>query len=378
MKSKCLQIAGLILVFAFSGSVEASDWRFGIGLQAGVSRIEADIDGKLSPMVSGHLRVLPIPYFAINGELGYGRLGYSNLAGSPRTEIIPFELSGMVNFLPFKKINPYVFVGGGGTWWAAKSNAGTAQDGIDSFLKTGGGLEFRVSPSIALNLGASFRYSLTDAFDQTFSGDENDQVLDVHAGFTFYFNKVRGDRDRDGIPDEFDLMPEIAEDSDGYMDHDGIPEKNADPSALNTLENPLESNSDGAAPIVIHHLVTQAELGGGIPIKAQVFSNIELRVVAALYRPIGTPNWNVVRLENNGGNLYQGEIPGYAVTSSGLEYCVVAVDQTLSGVGYSGLPSKPIAVKISPSGKPWRIVGGIVGAAAIGTASFIVLREQKN
>jgi hypothetical protein len=378
MKSKCLQIAGLILVFAFSGSVEASDWRFGIGLQAGVSRIEADIDGKLSPMVSGHLRVLPIPYFAINGELGYGRLGYSNLAGSLRTEIIPFELSGMVNFLPFKKINPYVFVGGGGTWWAAKSNAGTAQDGIDSFLKTGGGLEFRVSPSIALNLGASFRYSLTDAFDQTFSGDENDQVLDVHAGFTFYFNKVRGDRDRDGIPDEFDLMPEIAEDSDGYMDHDGIPEKNADPSALNTLENPLESNSDGAAPIVIHHLVTQAELGGGIPIKAQVFSNIELRVVAALYRPIGTPNWNVVRLENNGGNLYQGEIPGYAVTSSGLEYCVVAVDQTLSGVGYSGLPSKPIAVKISPSGKPWRIVGGIVGAAAIGTASFIVLREQKN
>lgn len=376
MKTKCLMAAGICLVFGVTEATFARDWVFGLGFQTGVSRIEADINGKISPMVSGHLRVLPIPFFAINGELGYSRLGHANLAGNQRTEIIPFELSGIFNFLPFKKVNPYVFVGGGGVWWAAKSNAGTAQDGIDSFLKTGGGLEFRLTPSIALNLGASFRYSLTEAFDQTFFGDENDQVLDVHAGFTYYFAKVRDDRDRDGVPDELDLMPEISEDRDGYMDHDGIPEKNASSLAISTLDMPLENSSDGASPIVIHHLVTQAELGSGIPVKAEVYSSLGLRVVAALYRPIGTPNWNVVRMENHGANLYQGEIPGYAVTSSGLEYCVVAVDETLSGIGYSGLPSKPVMVKVSPSGKPWRIVGGAVGAAAIGTASYIVLRKQ--
>ncbi|HEX9652323.1 MAG TPA: hypothetical protein VGA99_01315 [bacterium] len=378
MKTKCLIVAGLVLLCDTSQGVFAGDWVFGIGFQTGISRIEADRDGKLSPMVSGHLRALPIPYLAINGELGYSRLGYANLAGSPRTEIIPFELSGMFNFLPFKKVNPYVFIGGGGVWWAAKSNAGTAQDGLDSFLKTGGGLEFRVTPSIALNVGASFRYSLTEAFDQLFFGDENDQVLDVHAGFTYYFARIKNDRDRDGIPNELDLMPEIAEDKDGYMDHDGIPEKNPSALALSTFDTPLgnETNSDGASPVVIHNLVTQAELGGNIAIKAQVYSNVALRVVAALYRPIGTPNWNVVRLEDRGANSYLGDIPGYAVTSSGLEYCVVAVDETLSGIGYSGLPSKPVTVKISPSGKPWRIAGGAAGAAAIGTASYIVLRKQ--
>ncbi len=376
MKTKCLMVMGLCLVFSVSKSASARDWVFGLGFQTGVSRIEADIDGKLSPIVSGHLRILPIPYFAINGELGYSRLGYANLAGNPRTEIIPFELSGIVNFLPFRKVNPYVFIGGGGVWWAAKSNAGTAQDGLDSFLKTGGGLEFRVTPSVALNLGASFRYSLTEAFDQTFSGDEKDQVLDVHAGFTYYFAKTGDDRDRDAIPDEYDLMPEISEDRDGYMDHDGIPEKNASPLAMSTLDSPLENNADGASPIVMHHLVTKAELGSDIPIKAQVYSNVSLRVVAALYRPIGTPNWNVVRLDDQGANQYQGDIPGYAVTSSGLEYCVVAVDETLSGVGYSGLPSKPVTVKVLPSGKLWRIAGGVAGATAIGIASYIVIRKQ--
>jgi hypothetical protein len=373
MKSKCLAMMCVLLLAGISESVQARDWMFGLGFQAGVSRIEADIDGKLSPIVSAHLRILPIPYFAINGELGYSRLRF-DLPGNPRTEIVPFELSGIVNFLPFKKVNPYFFLGGGGTYWSR--NAGVApRDGVDSFLKTGGGLEFRVTPSVALNLGASFRYSLTEAFDSTFQGDENDQVLDVHAGFTYYFAKTRGDRDRDAIPDELDLMPEIAEDRDGYLDHDGIPEKNANPAAMGTLDSPIDNNSS-SSPTVIHQLVTQAELGSAIPIKAQVYTNMDLRVVAVLYRPIGTPNWNVVRMDDRGAGSYQADIPGYAVTVSGVEYCVVAVDETLSGIGYSGLPSKPVSVKVSPSGKPWRIIGGIVGAAAIGTASYIVIRKQ--
>ena len=39
-----------------------------------------------------------------------------------------------------------------------------------------------------------------------------------------------------------------------------------------------------------------------------------------------------MRMDERGRNLFQGEIPGYAVTGEGLEYCVVAVDETLSGI----------------------------------------------
>jgi len=220
-----LYIAAVLLCLTTMTVTAISGERFlGIGFTTGLSRLEGDINGsQISPQFMGHLRYLPIPYLAFNGEVGFSSLNTSN--SSFKTQIIPFELSAIFNFLPHRKINPYIFAGGGGVFWKAKDNTGTLESNTDSFLKTGGGLEFLVSRNVGINLGATFRLSLTDNFDQLNQGDENDQVLDVHAGVTFYFNKGRNDRDNDMIPDELDLMPEIAEDPDGYLDHDGIPEK---------------------------------------------------------------------------------------------------------------------------------------------------------
>lgn len=377
MKIKITCLIAVVLIVCNTMTLYGRDWMIGLGFNAGISRLEGDLGAsKLSPIVSGHLKFLPLPYVGLLGEVGYSSLNTSSDPFLPltdfRTRIIPFELSAIFNFLPFGKVNPYVFAGGGGVWWSADANSGgttvTFEDGIDSFLKTGGGIEFLLGRNVGLNLGATYRYSLTDAFDQLPQGDENDQVVDVHAGLTYYFNIKRNDKDRDGIPDELDLMPDIAEDRDGYLDHDGIPEKNP--------ESGIFGEDGQAAPIVVHHLVEKAESGRNVLVKASVYSGVPLRVVAALYRPLGTPNWNVVRLESYGDNLYEGQIPGYAITTDGLEYCVVAVDETLSGIGYSGLPSKPIYVPVSPSGTPWRIVGGVIGAAAIGTASYFIVRKQ--
>ena len=377
-----LYVATVLLCLTTMTVTAISGERFlGIGLTTGLGRLEGDISGsKLSPFFMGHLRFLPVPYFALNGELGFSSLNTSN--SSFKTQIIPFELSAIFNFLPHSKVNPYIFAGGGGVFWKAKGidpltgQEGTLESNTDSFLKTGGGLEFFVSRSVAINLGATFRLSLTDNLDQLNQGDENDQVLDVHAGVTFYFNKNRNDRDNDLIPDELDLMPDIAEDHDGYLDHDGIPEKNPNPIAMGSMDWPI-GNDSNASPVVIHYLVKKAESGRNISIKSHVYSEKNLKVVAILYRPMGEPKWNVVRMDERGNHLFQGEIPGYAVTTEGLEYCVVAVDETLSGIGYSGLPSKPIRVNISPSGKAWRLIGATFGAATIGSASYLVLRKQK-
>lgn len=377
-----LYVATVLLCLTTMTVTAISGERFlGIGLTTGLGRLEGDISGsKLSPFFMGHLRFLPVPYFALNGELGFSSLNTSN--SSFKTQIIPFELSAIFNFLPHSKVNPYIFAGGGGVFWKAKGidpltgQKGTLESNTDSFLKTGGGLEFFVSRSVAINLGATFRLSLTDNLDQLNQGDENDQVLDVHAGVTFYFNKNRNDRDNDLIPDELDLMPDIAEDHDGYLDHDGIPEKNPNPIAMGSMDWPI-GNDSNASPVVIHYIVQKAESGRNISIKSHVYSEKNLKVVAILYRPMGEPKWNVVRMDERGNHLFQGEIPGYAVTTEGLEYCVVAVDETLSGIGYSGLPSKPITVNISPSGKAWRFIGATFGAATIGSASYLVLRKQK-
>ncbi|NIR51180.1 porin family protein, partial [candidate division KSB1 bacterium] len=173
---------------AFSG-----DWIYGIGFTAGVGRLEGDLrDPQISPLISGHLRVQPIPYLSFSGELGFSPLDSENHQNPAftdfKTTIVPFELSAIFNFLPFKKVNPFVFAGGGGVYWEATNNGTTLEDGVDSFLKTGGGLEFRLAPTIGVSMGATYRFSLTDAFDQLRQGDENDQVVDVYAGLTYYFN----------------------------------------------------------------------------------------------------------------------------------------------------------------------------------------------
>ncbi len=373
----------LVACLAASTPSFAGGLGVGLGLTVGAARLEGDIKNpKLSPIVTGSLKLIPTPYFMISGDLGYSLL---SMDGHPvhndlQTTLVPFELGGVINFLPFGTVNPFVMVGGGGTFWQARKNgqtiveAGRKQEGIDSFLKAGAGVEFRVSPRIGLSIGATYRYSLTDALDQLWQGDEKDQVLDVYGGFTYYFGRGEPDKDKDGIPDSRDLMPDIAEDADGYMDHDGIPEKN--PSAIADRTGIVTNNST-PNPVVIHSLVTRAEAGKNIPIKATVYSNAKLKVVATIYRPVGTRNWQVVKLRRTDGNLFEGEIPGHAVTTDGVEYCVIAVDETVKGIGYSGLPSKPVRVAVYPNGTAWRVAGGVVGAAAIGTATYLVSRKQK-
>ncbi len=365
---------------------QAGDMGVGIGLNVGVSRLEGDLrNPQLSPLVSGHLKILPIPYVAIGGEVGFSSLNSKShpVYSDFRTLIVPFEMSLTFNFLPLKKINPYVMAGGGGVYWNAQSNgntivlAGKKQSKVDSFLKTGGGLEYRLNNSVSLDLGATFRFSLTDAFDQLFQGDENDQVVDVHAGITYYFKLRKNDHDNDGVPDELDLSPEIAEDHDGFKDHDGIPEKNPSPVVFSSLDQSLAPDNSFSTPVVIHHLITTAESGKDVNIKANVYSRKNLRVVATLYRIKGTTRWQVIRMNHFGDSIFQATIPGNEVTRDGLEYCVVAVDETLKGIGYSGLPSLPIQMKVFPDGKPWRILGGTIGAATLSTATYLILRKQK-
>ncbi|MCG8608532.1 porin family protein [bacterium] len=385
MKGKIMPILlSAVLVSTISiPSSFAKDWVYGVGFRAGFGRLESDVRSpKLSPLISGHLRVLPKPHFAIDGELGFSALQATHPQFSDfKTVVVPFELGTIFNFLPYRKVNPYIFLGGGGVYWNATSNGNTVvangenQNGLDSFLKTGGGFEFKLNHTLALNLGATYRFSFTEALDQLFYGDENDQVVDVHVGLTYYF-QANKDKDRDVIPDELDLMPEIAEDRDGYLDHDGIPERNPNLVAMSGA-GPIPSDASAlSAPIVVHYLTTNSAPGKPIPLEARVYSSIALQMVAILYRPTGIEKWNVARMAVMDDNTYQAEIPAEVVRSPGVQYCVLAVDETQRGIGYAGLPSKPINVEVSSSGKGWKILGSTIGGAAVGTATYLILRKQ--
>jgi hypothetical protein len=61
------------------------------------------------------------------------------------------------------------------------------------------------------------------------------------ASLGLQWTPVRPDRDRDGVPDELDECPELAEDRDGVADHDGCPEDDADDDGV--------ADKDDACPL---------------------------------------------------------------------------------------------------------------------------------
>jgi hypothetical protein len=356
---------------------------FSTGLHVGFARLEGDVKKpNLSPYLSGTLRIIPTPFFSLGAEVGFSSLGQSDRP-KLQSSIIPFEVDARVNFFPFWSVRPFALVGGGGVYWKASENGqvvvldGRKQQGLDSFLKTGGGLEFRISERLGLEVGGVFRYSLTDALDQRFSGDEKDQVLSAFVGLSYRLTPRRDDRDRDGVPDDLDLAVEVAEDPDGYLDHDGVPEEGPE-GQLPVMGNTNASESNGSSvPIVIHHPLRRAEAGHPLKLVADIYSSNPLRRTSVLYRRLGEADWSVVELEQLEGNRYQGIVPASSVTVPALEYAIVSLGEDLRSVGYAGLPKRPNRVQIYGGGGVWRFVGGVVSAFGWGTATYLVLRKQQ-
>jgi hypothetical protein len=171
------------------------------------------------------------------------------------------------------------------------------------------------------------------------------------------------DLDGDHITKSLDLDLYRPEDINGYADHDGKPEGG-------------KPSKPGKAPIVVHYPVFLAEEGRDLEIKAHISSEIPIRVAAVIFRTTGTKKWNLAKLKKAEDGDYKAIIKGSAITTAGLEYCVVAVDTNMKGIGHSGLPNRPIQVQVDGNGRNWRIVSGLVAFFGWGAATYVVMRKQ--
>jgi len=360
---------------------------FGIGLRSGVNRLEGDLTKpSFNPFIFGHLTYNAFDYLAIGFSGGYSVSGDED-APDFQTIIMPYEGDLIFSFFPLGKVNPYVVLGAGGMYWnftqdgeTVRYASGKLAKGHELSVKSGGGLEIKLNRArtFYLNVGATFRYSMSDMLDNRYSGDENDGFIDVYGGFTYYFRgSARDDKDNDGVPDEIDLKSEIREDPDGYMDHDGSPDGIPPVTIALSSTDQINTDVDKEPPVVIHTPVRRAEEGQTVKIDADIYENKQLKVASVIYRPLGFDRWKVEKLRCVGGTLYQGIIPGTALKKQGLEYCVIAVDEAVSGVGYSGLPKLPIRVEVLGHSKAWRILSSAAALAGWGGASYLILRKQE-
>jgi opacity protein-like surface antigen len=366
--------------------VQAQIPKFSLGFRGGVARLDGDIgEPKLSPEVNGVFSFSLWPHLALGAEAGFTDLQLGASADTAVLRMVPLSLNLAWRFAPYGKVSPFVTVGGGGAFWQhidKRTNkpiplAGQTKKQFDYFLKTAGGLDIFLSPRITWTTGAAYRYALTDKLDFTAIGDQDDSVITAFTGFTVNIGKVVGDADHDGVIDRYDLDSKVREDRDGYLDHDGVPDSPAGGNIAAYVSAPNTDGVDKTPPIVIHSPVLQAPVGRDIHLRAEVFENQRLLKAALLYRPVNVRRWLVEPLNSVDGRLFVGTIPSMAVSKDGVEYCIVAVDEAISGVGYSGLPNRPNFVRVHGKETWWRIVTGLVAAGSWSAAGYLVYREQK-
>jgi hypothetical protein len=362
----------------------AVERKFLLGIKAGVNKLEGDWKKpNLNPTGSIIVGYAVNPFVCLGGEIGYSIFKSENSpdileyvqipARDLAVKSTPCLLSCRINFFPLSRFNPFTTLGAGVLYWKATGKNGTLthsgelQKRSGFVAAAGGGLEMRFSGGLGLTLGAEYDYSSTDLLDQIDHGDENDGFISIQGGLNYYFGAASSDDfDNDGIPADLDLDPVVAEDRNGFMDHDGVPEKG------------MQNQMSKKAPIVIHHPVFQTESYKDLQLNAKIITSVPLRTAAVLFRTMSRDNWNVVQLQQKQSNLYTAKINGDNITPMGLEYCIVAVDQRVKGIGYSGLPTRPIRVNVIKNGTGWRIAGGLVSALSWVAASYVVFRKQSN
>jgi len=390
-----LALVSLLVQPIFTNGLSAADDKFGVGFRAGFNKLEGDwTQPRFNPMGAFVLSYAPIPYFEIGTQVNYSLLktldSNKDLQFVPdvadtdpitknldpnkfQTSSMPIEIDFRFNFSPRTTVNPFTSIGFGGLVWNSTYDGATIQQpnedpqeqkGFSLLFKTSGGLEFNFNNGLALSLGADYRFTGTDWLDQRPTGDMNDGITSVWAGLSYYFEKKDPlDLDGDNIPKNLDLDLYRPEDRNGFWDHDGKPDFG-------------KSAQTKKAPVVIHYPVFRAEEGRDLTIKAVITSEVPLRTATVLYRTKGTKKWKLAPLKNSSDMYYETVIKGSNITTAGLEYCVIAVDNDLKGIGYSGLPKRPIQVKVEKSGRNWRIVAGIVAFFGWGAATYIVMRKQ--
>lgn len=380
-------LRGLFVWVVLPFTLQAQDSKFAIGLRGGAGKIEGDSKSRLlQPFASGLMYYSPDPHFSLGIEAGVGDLLFDNETSSKDSiaRVVPIEFDVTFRYSPHHTFSPFATLGAGGIVWhnfrkqdKQTLHSGTSREYSTYILKTAGGVDIALSRRFNFSVGAAFRYALTDRLDLNTNGDEDDGLITVFGGVTLKLGGGAPDHDRDGVWDRYDLDSRAKEDRDGYMDHDGVPDTQIGNNLLALTGSGAGSGIDDIPPIVIHTPVRRATAGSDLKIRAEIFENRRLLKAAVLYRPYTVRRWLVEPLVSLDGEVYEARIPGVSVQKVGMEYCVVAVDEAISGLGYSGLPKRPNFVRVTGKEGWWRFATFIAAAGGWGTAGYLVNRSQK-
>ena len=206
----------LLLCISFgyisSTSAQTQDKKWNIGLHGGATQYNGDLGNdfyktKMPFYALGGLSVSRYigSHFDINFLATKGTVGYNRANGKFKSQFTSALLNFRFNILgPNTPVRPYIFVGGGAMLF--DKNLDLTKEKVDFIAPSfGGGVNFKLGPTVMLNLQETFLYSNADKRDGIVK-DRNDAYLFHTAGLTFNFGKKK-DADNDGVADRNDKCP---------------------------------------------------------------------------------------------------------------------------------------------------------------------------
>ncbi|HPG38846.1 MAG TPA: OmpA family protein [bacterium] len=252
----------LIIALFCTLSVSAASWdkSTGIGLTYSTMKFIGDqVDrSALGNVTSLSLRYGVSSYVMLNVNAGYGSFKpvkpgshFFKDPDSPfRTFLFPVHLLMKITPLKESSFKPYLVVGAGALLWDLR-NVGTSKvtfyddhqfrwgqrvSGLrkNAMLCEGLGIEFFLTDQCALDIQALFSTILYLKNDNVGVNDINDQIVQLDASLHYFFGGYK-DTDKDGIPDNKDLAPKLAEDFDGFQDEDGAPDMDNDNDGIEDI-----------------------------------------------------------------------------------------------------------------------------------------------
>jgi OmpA-OmpF porin, OOP family len=214
MKNKMKNVL-LILIcsgLALNANSQTQDKKWNIGLHGGAVQYNGDLgnDFYKTNMPFYGLGGLSISrYLGSHIDVGLlvskGTIGYNRPNGNFNSQFTSALLNFKFNILgPNSVVRPYLLVGGGAILF--DKNLDITKDKVDYVAPSfGGGINFRLSPSVMFNLQETFLYTNEDKRDGVIA-DRNDTYLFHTAGLTFNLGKKK-DADKDGVSDRNDKCP---------------------------------------------------------------------------------------------------------------------------------------------------------------------------
>ena len=158
--------------------------KFGIGLKAGALYYDGDYTaGDIRPIGTLTIDKSLSPNFHLELENSGAMIHAKNYFD---TKEMMSQLNLSFYLLPFEKLSPYGYIGGGAVHRGGAHHVGTSDKYFIPYASFGGGIEYLISNKLAISGEGYFNYLLNDHYDNEVNGEYNESLYGFKLGFKYY------------------------------------------------------------------------------------------------------------------------------------------------------------------------------------------------